>query len=46
VLNLIDGLQGGIDPKPYVKVMADCKHFAAYDLENGGQLIFSVPLIL
>ncbi|KAJ7244081.1 beta-xylosidase [Mycena rebaudengoi] len=36
VFNLIDGLQGGIDPKPYVKVMADCKHFAAYDLENGG----------
>ncbi|KAJ6599711.1 beta-xylosidase [Mycena vulgaris] len=34
VLNLIDGLQGGIDPQPYVKVMADCKHFAAYDMEN------------
>ncbi|KAJ6594524.1 glycoside hydrolase family 3 protein [Mycena capillaripes] len=36
VLNLIDGLQGGIDPKPYYKVMADCKHFAAYDMENSG----------
>ncbi|KAJ7484280.1 glycoside hydrolase family 3 protein [Mycena latifolia] len=34
VLNLIDGLQGGIDPQPYVKVMADCKHFAAYDMES------------
>ncbi|KAG6872103.1 hypothetical protein C0995_012989 [Termitomyces sp. Mi166 len=34
VLNLIDGLQGGIDPKPYFKVVADCKHYAAYDLEN------------
>jgi xylan 1,4-beta-xylosidase len=35
VYNLIIGLQGGIDPKPYFKVAADCKHFAAYDLENG-----------
>ncbi|KDR83517.1 hypothetical protein GALMADRAFT_649372 [Galerina marginata CBS 339.88] len=34
VFNLIQGLQGGIDPKPYFKVIADCKHFAAYDLEN------------
>lgn len=32
VLQLIDGLQGGIDPKTF-KVAADCKHFAAYDLE-------------
>ncbi|KAJ8514475.1 hypothetical protein ONZ45_g7995 [Pleurotus djamor] len=32
VLNLVDGLQGGIDP-PRFKVVADCKHFAAYDLE-------------
>ncbi|KAJ7226903.1 hypothetical protein GGX14DRAFT_627460 [Mycena pura] len=24
VLNLIDGLQGGIDPQPYFKVTADC----------------------
>lgn len=36
VLQLIDGLQGGIDPSPYLKVAADCKHFAAYDLENWG----------
>ncbi|KAJ7842085.1 glycoside hydrolase family 3 protein [Mycena leptocephala] len=28
------GLQGGINPQPYVKVMAGCKHFAAYDMEN------------
>ncbi|KAJ7078060.1 glycoside hydrolase family 3 protein [Mycena epipterygia] len=35
VLNLINGLQGGIDSEPYVKVMADCKHFAAYDFEGG-----------
>ncbi|GJJ07765.1 hypothetical protein Clacol_001970 [Clathrus columnatus] len=34
VFNLVQGLQGGIDPKPYFKVGADCKHFAAYDLEN------------
>lgn len=33
VYNLILG-QGGLDPKPYFKVVADCKHFAAYDLEN------------
>ncbi|KAJ7879526.1 glycoside hydrolase family 3 protein [Mycena olivaceomarginata] len=36
VLNLIDGLQGGIDPQPYFKVMADCKHLAGYDLESSG----------
>ncbi|KAJ7879522.1 glycoside hydrolase family 3 protein [Mycena olivaceomarginata] len=36
VLNLIDGLQGGIDPEPYFKVMADCKHLAGYDLEASG----------
>ncbi|KAG6865725.1 hypothetical protein C0991_012371 [Blastosporella zonata] len=34
VFNLIDGLQGGIDPQPYFKIAADCKHFAAYDLED------------
>ncbi|KAJ6474666.1 beta-xylosidase [Mycena vitilis] len=33
VFNLIQGLQGGIDP-PQFKVVADCKHFAGYDLEN------------
>lgn len=30
----MQGLQGGLDPKPYFKVGADCKHFAGYDLEN------------
>ncbi|KAJ3563995.1 hypothetical protein NP233_g8585 [Leucocoprinus birnbaumii] len=34
VFNLIEGLQGGIDPRPYFKVAADCKHFAAYDLDS------------
>ncbi|KAH9482881.1 putative exo-1,4-beta-xylosidase bxlB [Psilocybe cubensis] len=34
VFNLVQGLQGGLDPKPYYKIIADCKHFAAYDLEN------------
>ncbi|KAI0673711.1 glycoside hydrolase family 3 protein [Trametes maxima] len=34
VYNLIVGLQGGLDPKPHFKVVADCKHFAAYDLDN------------
>ena len=33
VYHLLDGLQGGIGPdKP--KVVATCKHFAAYDLED------------
>ena len=30
---MISGLQGGADPR-YKKVVADCKHFAAYDMEN------------
>ncbi|KAF9452025.1 glycoside hydrolase family 3 protein [Macrolepiota fuliginosa MF-IS2] len=34
VFNLVVGLQGGIDPTPYFKIGADCKHFAAYDLED------------
>lgn len=33
VVNLINGLQGGLDPTPF-KVVADCKHFAGYDLED------------
>ncbi|KAJ6618253.1 glycoside hydrolase family 3 protein [Mycena sp. CBHHK59/15] len=33
VFNLIQGLQGGIDPAQF-KVVADCKHFAGYDIEN------------
>ncbi|KDQ58994.1 glycoside hydrolase family 3 protein [Jaapia argillacea MUCL 33604] len=34
VYNLIQGLQGGLDPMPYFRVAADCKHFAAYDMED------------
>ncbi|KAK0497845.1 glycoside hydrolase superfamily [Armillaria luteobubalina] len=30
---LVDGLQGGYDPK-YKRIVATCKHFAGYDLEN------------
>ena len=30
---LLNGLQGGLDP-PIKKVVATCKHFAAYDLES------------
>ncbi|KAK5019201.1 hypothetical protein LTR60_001198 [Cryomyces antarcticus] len=30
---LIDGLQGGYDPK-YKRVVATCKHFAGYDMET------------
>ncbi|KAF8321393.1 glycoside hydrolase family 3 protein [Cantharellus anzutake] len=36
VYSLVTGLQGGVDPKPYLKTAADCKHFAAYDLEDWG----------
>ncbi|KAK7005714.1 glycoside hydrolase family 3 protein [Favolaschia claudopus] len=39
VYHLVDGFQGGIDPEPYVKVIADCKHFAAYDLDDWGGVI-------
>ncbi|KAI1635404.1 beta-glucosidase [Biscogniauxia mediterranea] len=35
VTALIKGLQGGEDPD-ILKVVATCKHFAAYDLENWG----------
>lgn len=34
VFQLVPALQGGFDPEPFYKVIADCKHFAAYDLEN------------
>ncbi|KAF2100043.1 putative xylan 1,4-beta-Xylosidase [Rhizodiscina lignyota] len=30
---LIDGLQGGYDPK-YKRIIATCKHFAGYDMET------------
>jgi beta-D-xylosidase 4 len=46
VLNLVDGLQGGIDPSLF-KIAADCKHFAGYDLENWeGNLRFSFNAII
>ncbi|PTB38007.1 uncharacterized protein TrAFT101_011886 [Trichoderma asperellum] len=34
VLALISGLQGGINPD-FLRIIATCKHFAAYDVENG-----------
>ncbi|KAI0319841.1 beta-xylosidase [Amylostereum chailletii] len=34
VYQLITGLQGGLGPDPYYKIVADCKHFAGYDLED------------
>lgn len=34
VYNLVIGLQGGLDPYPYYQVVATCKHFAGYDMEN------------
>ena len=30
---LITGYQVGVDPK-YFKIVADCKHYAGYDVEN------------
>lgn len=30
---LINGLQGGLNPR-YKGIVATCKHFAAYDMEN------------
>ncbi|KZT29804.1 glycoside hydrolase family 3 protein [Neolentinus lepideus HHB14362 ss-1] len=34
VYSLIQGLQGGLDPEPYFRVAATCKHFAGYDMED------------
>lgn len=34
VLALINGLQGGINPE-FFRIIATCKHFAAYDIEDG-----------
>ncbi|KAJ4165224.1 hypothetical protein LMH87_006865 [Akanthomyces muscarius] len=34
VVSLVDGLQGGIGPE-FHRVIATCKHFAAYDVESG-----------
>ncbi|KAJ7164678.1 beta-xylosidase [Mycena crocata] len=46
VFNLIQGLQGGIDP-PLFKIVADCKHYAGYDIENWeGNLRFAFNAII
>ncbi|KAI1472379.1 glycoside hydrolase family 3 protein [Daldinia caldariorum] len=34
VLQLIPGLQGGLSADPYYKLVATCKHYAGYDMEN------------
>ncbi|KAI0509195.1 glycoside hydrolase family 3 protein [Xylaria bambusicola] len=34
VMQLIPALQGGLNPEPYYKIVATCKHYAGYDLEN------------
>ncbi|EJD55091.1 beta-xylosidase [Auricularia subglabra TFB-10046 SS5] len=34
VFQLVTALQGGLGPSPYYKIVADCKHFAGYDLES------------
>ncbi|OAQ62460.1 beta-xylosidase [Pochonia chlamydosporia 170] len=34
VYNYVSGLQGGVNPEVY-KVLATCKHYAAYDIETG-----------
>ncbi|KAI0028412.1 glycoside hydrolase family 3 protein [Vararia minispora EC-137] len=47
VYALVTGLQGGVGPSPYYKVVADCKHFAGYDLEAWGgvtRMSFSAPI--
>ncbi|KAJ7496078.1 glycoside hydrolase family 3 protein [Mycena galericulata] len=39
VAHLVSGFQGGVDPEPYIKVIAVCKHFAAYDMDDWGGII-------
>ncbi|KAI1378992.1 glycoside hydrolase family 3 protein [Hypoxylon crocopeplum] len=34
VMQLIPGLQGGLQADPYYKLAATCKHYAGYDMEN------------
>ncbi|KAH8821295.1 glycoside hydrolase superfamily [Xylogone sp. PMI_703] len=34
VYNLVTGMQGGVDP-PEKQIISTCKHYAAYDIENG-----------
>ncbi|KAF7306069.1 Glycoside hydrolase family 3 protein [Mycena chlorophos] len=35
----LDGFQGGIEPEPYLKNIATCKHYVAYDLDDWGGVI-------
>ncbi|KAK2762591.1 hypothetical protein FQN54_000764 [Arachnomyces sp. PD_36] len=37
VLQLLNGLQGVDEDSPYKKIVATCKHWAAYDLEGEGE---------
>jgi beta-D-xylosidase 4 len=47
VYALITGLQGGVGPDPYYKIVADCKHFAGYDLEDSdGQVRYGFNAII
>ena len=34
IRSLVTGLQGGLNPEPYLKIVATCKHYAAYDVED------------
>ncbi|KAL0064893.1 hypothetical protein AAF712_008146 [Marasmius tenuissimus] len=38
VFQYVTGLQGGVAPKPHYKTVADCKHWAGYDLESIGNI--------
>ncbi|CAK5281791.1 unnamed protein product [Mycena citricolor] len=39
VYQLIDGFQGGINPQPYIKNIAVCKHWAGYDMDDWDGII-------
>ncbi|KAJ7647119.1 glycoside hydrolase family 3 protein [Roridomyces roridus] len=39
VKQLVSGFEGGVNPEPYLKVIAVCKHFAAYDMDDWGGVI-------
>ncbi|KAF7291729.1 Glycoside hydrolase family 3 protein [Mycena chlorophos] len=46
VYSFVKGLQGGIDPEHF-KIVADCKHFAGYDLEDwDGNLRYSFNAVI
>ena len=40
--NLVPALQGGLDGKPYWKVVATCKHYAGYDLEGESDVLLQL----